>query len=306
MGYIKEELKKQKKIYKIMLNLLYYAQKIETTYAYKERLKREFKKYLGYTLNLDNPQSFNEKLQWLKTYYRNPIMAQCADKQGVRKIIIKEIGAQYLVPQYGVYNSSKEIRLEQLPDSFVLKPSHSSGRVILCHDKRKMDWPETFEKLDDWLKENYYYQSGEWVYKDIKPRIICEKFLTGEMIDYKFMCFFGEPKLLFTCSDRECGDLKVTFFDMEFKKLPFIRKYPSSDTIKKPYFFNEMIEISKKLSKKFPFVRVDFYENQGKLYFGELTFFPGGGFEWFSPVEWDYKLGAMLDLKKIDSMYIKR
>lgn len=188
----------------------------------------------------------------------------------------------------------------------MLKPNHSSGRVILCRDKEKLNKHDTSKKLTEWLKENFYYQNGEWVYKDIKPKIICEHLLQGEIIDYKFLCFHGVPRLLFTCSERETG-LKVTFFDMDFKRLPFIRKHPASDkVIKKPVFFEQMVKFAEILSQRFPFVRVDFYENEGQLYFGELTFFPGNGMEWFKPVEWDKKLGDLLDLSKVNTKYIIR
>lgn len=305
-------LKKIVKSNKTLYNLARFVQyKLEIIryyrikYCYISYLRKQFKKHIGYELNLDKPCTFNEKIQWLKCYYRDPIMTQCADKFAVREIIAKIIGEDYLTHLYGVYDSVDDIELDKLPNSFVLKPTHSSGRVIICTDKSKMNWKDEFAKLRKWMKRNYYYQNGEWVYKDIKPKIVCEKYLTGDMIDYKFMCFYGEPKLMFTCSERNKG-LKVTFFDLQFNKLPFIRKYPASDKVEKPKHFSDMIALSRKLAKEFPFVRVDFYENCGKIYFGELTFFPGNGMEWFEPIEWDKKIGDLLDLGKLNKAYIKR
>lgn len=297
---ITKSIKKMIKENPFIWNLYMIYRKYNFNKNYISVLKKDFKRRLGYELNLKCPETFNEKIQWLKAFYYDPIMTQCADKYEVREIIADQIGEQYLVPLYGVYDRAEDIPLRELPKEFVLKPNHASGHVILCHDKNSMEWDKEYKKLNRWLKENYYYQNGEWVYRDIKPRIICEHLLHGEMIDYKFMCFYGEPKLLFTCSERETG-LKVTFFDMNFHKLPFIRKYPSSNNIQKPEFFDDMVRCSKILSKRFPFVRVDFYENEGKLYFGELTFFPGNGMEYFEPEEWDKKIGDLLDLSKIDS-----
>jgi hypothetical protein len=268
-------------------------------YFFIHTIKRDFRKNLTYNLNIANPQTFNEKIQWLKVHYRNPIMSECADKVAVRDIVAEKIGKEYLTPIYGVWDSVDDININGLPNEFVLKPNHSSGRVIICKDKEVLDWNVEFAKLRKWMKDNYYYHNGEWVYKNIKPKIICEKLLSGAMIDYKFMCFHGEPRLLFTCSDRET-DLKVTFFDLEFNKLPFIRKYKSSNSMKRPQKFEKMIELSKVLAHDFAFVRVDFYENQGNIYFGELTFFPGNGMEWFEPIEWDEKIGDMLDLSRIE------
>jgi len=274
-------------------------------YRFRNTLEKDFYEKLGYRLNLERPKTFNEKIQWLKCYYSDSLMSQCADKIEARKLIGEWIGEKYLIPVYGIFDTVEDIRLGELPNSFVLKPTHTSGRVIICKDKKKINWNVEFKKVKNWLKENYYYQNGEWVYKDIKPKIICEQLLHGEIIDYKFMCFNGIPKLMFTCTERE-KNLKVTFFDLSFNRLNFIRKYPASDArIEKPQNWDLMIELSKKLSSRFPFVRVDFYENFGKLYFGELTFFPGNGFEKFYPDYWDEKIGELLDLDKVNKKYVK-
>jgi len=300
---LKNIIKSNALVYNFTIEILDIVKYVQIRFFYISTLKKNFYKHLGYSLDLEHPQTFNEKIQWLKCFYRDPIMTQCADKAAVREFVKNIIGERYLVPVYGIYDTVDEINIDELPNEFVLKPTHSSGRVIICQDKKKTNWSNESNKLRKWLGENYYYTNGEWVYKDIKPKIICEKLLSGEMIDYKFMCFHGEPQLLFTCSERE-KDLKVTFFDLQFNKLPFIRKYKSSNNVIKPINFEKMIEFSKLLASEFPFVRVDFYENEGKLYFGELTFFPGNGMEWFEPIEWDYKLGKLLDLSKVRKEYL--
>ncbi|HAS91453.1 MAG TPA: glycosyl transferase [Clostridiales bacterium] len=299
MERIKNYIIRRISLHNFCLSLLMAKRHFMFKHFFIHTTKQDFRKNLAYNLNLANPQTFNEKIQWLKVHYRNPIMSKCADKVAVRDIVAEKIGKEYLTPIYGVWDSVDDININGLPNEFVLKPNHSSGRVIICKDKEVFNWNVEFAKLRKWMKENYYYQNGEWVYKNIKPKIICEKLLSGSMIDYKFMCFHGEPRLLFTCSDRET-DLKVTFFDLEFIKLPFIRKYKSSNIVKKPQKFEKMIELSKVLASDFAFVRVDFYENQGNIYFGELTFFPGNGMECFEPIEWDKKIGDMLDLSRIE------
>lgn len=265
-------------------------------------LEVQFERMCGYKLNLDNPQTFNEKIQWLKLYYRNPLMTKCADKVGVREYIKEKIGEEYLVPIIGVYNSVDEIDFDTLPNKFVMKVNWGSGQNIIVTDKSKLDIKEAKEKLNNWMKleNNHYYNHFEWCYKNIQPKIVVEEFLDFEsdLIDYKIMCYNGEPQNLFTCSERNAG-LKVTFFDLNWKRLPFTRKYPSSSIdIKKPIFFDEMLQIARKLAEPFPFVRVDFYCVKNKLYIGEMTFFPGAGHEKFAPVEWDYKLGNMINLPK--------
>lgn len=301
--HIKKISKRNYKVYSLLHSILFWHRAFLIKYFYKYILKRDFKKYVGYELNLDTPRTFNEKIQWLKAYYRDPLMAQCSDKIAVRDIVSNVVGSKYLVDVLGYYKDPRAIDPSLLPKKFVLKTNHASGQVIVCKDKSMVDWCKAKRTLKRWLSENFFYSSGEWIYKDIKSKIICERLLEGDIIDYKFMCFHGEPQMLFTCSERNKG-LKVTFFDMDFNQLSFIRKYPSADNVKQPEKFNEMIGLARALAKDFPFVRVDFYENQGQVYFSELTFFPGNGMEWFEPLEWDYKLGEMLDLSKLDKRYV--
>ena len=267
-------------------------------------LKKAFRCYMGKELNLDNPQTFNEKLQWLKLYDRKPGYTTMVDKYAVKKYVADIIGEEYIIPTLGVWNHFDEIDFDKLPNHFVLKCTHDSGGIVICKDKNKLDLKSAKKKIEKCLKRNYYWSSREWPYKDVKPRIIAEPYMEDsnahELIDYKFMCFNGKVKCSFTCSERFSKDgLKVTFFDKDWNVMPFERHYPvSKNSPKKPINYDKMIQFSEQLSKGIPFVRVDFYEINGQLYFGELTFYPGGGFEEFTPEEWDYKLGDFLKLKK--------
>lgn len=265
-------------------------------------LKIMFKLALNKKLNISNPQTFNEKLQWLKLYDRKPLYTTIVDKYEVKEYIANIIGQEYIIPTLGIWYSVEEIELDKLPNQFVLKCTHDSGSIVICKDKSKLDFEATKKKLKKGLDRNLFWYGREWPYKDVKPRIIAEAYMEDfnahELIDYKFMCFNGVVKCSFTCSERftESG-LKVTFFDKDWNVMPFERHYPASkNPPKKPINYSKMLRFSKELSKGIPFVRVDFYEINGKLYFGELTLYPGCGFEEFTPEEWDYKLGSWLKL----------
>ena len=186
----------------------------------------------------------------------------------------------------------------------MIKCTHDSGGIVICRDKKIFDIKKAKKKINHSLKNNYFYHGREWPYKNVKPKIIIEKYMEDikqkELIDYKIMCFNGIPKLSFTCTERFKDELKVTFFDLDWNKLSFERHYSSSSKkIEKPKNYEKMLELSEKLSRDIPFVRVDWYEINGKLYFGELTFYPGNGLEEFTPEEWDLKLGGMIDLSKV-------
>ncbi len=261
-------------------------------------LKQQFKKYIGHRLHLNNPRTFNEKLQWLKLNCQNPLMTKCADKVGVRDYVKEKIGDKYLIPCLGVWDKAEDIDFDALPDRFVLKVNWGSGQNIIVKNKAELDIIETCSQLNTWLKteHNHYYNFFEWPYKDIKPKIIAEKYLdfAADLLDYKIMCYNGIPKNLFVCSERQSG-LKVTFFDLNWKRLPFTRKYPASKKkIERPKELAEMINIAKVLSEPFPFVRVDFFCHNNHLYVGELTFFPGAGLERFTPNKYDKIMGALL------------
>lgn len=270
----------------------------------KKYLEKAFECIMGKGLDLDNPRTFNEKLQWLKLYDRKPEYTIMVDKYAVKKYVADIIGEEYIIPTLGVWNNFEEIDFNKLPNQFVLKCTHDSGGLVICKDKNVLDLIKAKKKITKSLHNNFFFYGREWPYKNVKPRIIAEPYMEDnkvhELIDYKLMCFDGEVKCSFTCSERFSQEgLKVTFFDNDWKVMPFERHYPSSkNPPKKPLNFNKMLDFAKKLSIGIPFVRVDFYEINGLLYFGELTFFPGNGFEEFTPLEWDYKMGSWLKLPK--------
>lgn len=272
-----------------------------------EFLKRLFKSRLKYDLDLNNPKTFNEKLQWLKIHDRNPEYTTMVDKYKVRKYITDTIGEQYLIPLIAVYDKVEDIDFSKLPQKFVLKCNHNSGvGMCICKDKSKLNIRKVKKGLKKGLKQDYYLTGREWPYKNVERKIVCEKFMedkdSPDLKDYKFMCFNGEVKCSFVCSERFSAEgLKVTFFDRDWQVMPFIRHYPKSEKpIEKPKNYELMIELAEKLSKDIPFVRVDFYEVNGKVYFGELTFFPGNGLEEFEPEEYDRILGDYINLEKVD------
>ncbi len=257
---------------------------------------------MNYPLNLSNPRTFNEKLQWLKLYDRKPIYTLMVDKYAVKKYVADIIGEKYIIPTLGVWDKPEDIDWDALPYQFVLKCTHDSGGIVICRNKDILDKKSAMEKLRESLKSDYYLAGREWPYKNVPRRIIAEKYMddgTGELNDYKFMCYNGVCKNLFVCTGRAENDLKVDFFDLEWNHLPFIRKYPnSSKRIPKPDNLNDMVRIVESISRKseIPFARIDLYNIRNMIYFGEITLFPGNGIEYFNPQEWDYKLGEMINL----------
>ena len=291
-----------KKNLRKFISRLWHLELVQTFVPDRFYIKMQFRNFIGKELDLDNPKTFNEKIQWLKLYDRNPNYSKFVDKYEVRKYIAETIGEDHLIPLLGVYNSFDEIDFDQLPDQFVLKPTHTSGDIFICKDKSKINYPELKKMVNKWMKRKYYFEHREWPYKNIKPRIIAEKFMVDEsgydLKDYKIFCFNGEPKCLFVASERHSeSGMKMDFYDMDWNLMPFERKYPRSGIkIPKPKSFEQMVSFAKLLSMDFPFVRVDFYDINGHLYFGELTFYPGSGLEEFTPEEYDYLLGSWLKL----------
>lgn len=264
-------------------------------------LKIQYRAHIGKRLNFKNPTSFNEKLQWLKLYDRKPEYTIMVDKYLVKKYVSQIIGEEYIIPTIGVWKSPNEIEFNKLPTQFVLKCNHNSGGVIVCSDKSKLNISEAKKTLSASLKQDYYLFGREWPYKNVERRIIAEKYIedteNGELTDYKLMCFNGEVKCTFTCTERN-KNLKVTFFDNNWKRMPFERHYPASKKeIRKPENFDKMKQLAQLLSHNIPFVRIDFYEVKGKVFFGEMTFYPGCGYEEFTPKEWDEKLGSWIKIK---------
>jgi len=270
----------------------------------EEYLKLCFKQYIGKDLNLENPKTFNEKIQWLKLYDRNPEYTRMVDKYLVRDYIAKTIGPEYLIPLIGVWDHPDEIDFDNLPNQFVLKCNHNSGLgMCICKDKTKLNVNSVKNELKKGLSQDYYLTGREWPYKDVPRKIIAEKYMVDdsgyELKDYKLHCFNGTVKYTLVCSDRFSGlGERLTFFDREWSVMPLERRrYPKSEVeIKKPKSYEKMVELAEKLAKNIPFVRVDFYDVNGKIYFGELTFYPGSGFEEFVPYVWDENLGDCLVL----------
>lgn len=253
-------------------------------------------------MDIDNPKAFNEKLQWLKLYNRNPFYTKLVDKYKVREYIADKIGEEYLIPLLGVWDSPDDIDFDSLPNKFVLKCNHDSGGLSICRDKKTFDVNIAKKKLKKSLKTNYYYSGREWPYKNVPRKIIAEKYMTDEtgtnLRDYKFYCFDGKAKVVGIYQDRNT-DKETTgdFFDMDFNWLDFTFNMPNAKVKpSKPNHFEKMKEIAEILSKGIPHVRVDLYLSNDKIYFGELTFFDGSGFDKIEPFEWDVKLGSWINL----------
>lgn len=266
----------------------------------EELLKRRFYVCMKKELDLENPQTFNEKLQWLKLYDRKPEYTRMVDKLAVKQYIADVIGEEYVIPTLGVWDRFEDIDFDSLPDQFVLKCTHDSGGIVICRDKAKLDISKAKKRITASLKCDFYMRGREWPYKNVPKRIIAEKYLqdTAEdaLTDYKFFCFNGVAKIMYISKDHG-KDPRTNFFDMDFNPLPIRAKDPPSDIIPaKPENFELMERLATCLAKDIPFVRVDFYNIDGNVYLGELTFFHMAGFAKISPEEWDYKLGSWLNL----------
>ena len=266
-------------------------------------LRKAFRLNMGYELDLENPKTYNEKLQWLKLYDRKSEYTMMVDKYLVRDYIAKEIGEEYLIPLLGVWDNADDIDFDALPEQFVLKCNHNSGvGMCICTDKSKLNIAKVKAELTKGLKQDYYLANREWPYKNVPRKIIAEQYMVDEsgyeLKDYKFFCFNGQVKAMFIAKDRQKvgEETKFDFFDENFNHLPFTNGHPNA---KPPYFkpdkFEEMKALAERLSQNIPHVRVDFYNINGKIYFGELTFFHWSGMVAFDPEEWDYKLGEWIN-----------
>jgi len=268
----------------------------------KPYLKMVYRIKAGKKLNLKNPVTFCDKQNWLKVNDIHPEYTQLVDKIGVRDYIKEYFGKEYLFPIYGAWEHFDDIDFDDLPDKFVLKCNHDSGSVKVITDKSKINKSELKEFFETRLKMNSYVFGREYPYKDVKPLIYAEKYMVvdgeSDINDYKFFCFNGEPKIMFIATDRS-QDVKFDFFDMDFNHLDIVNIHEQSGLdIKKPKMFDEMKEFASKLSKGMKFVRIDLYEIAGKIYFGEFTFFHGGGFWPMNPEKWEYDLGKLIDIEK--------
>lgn len=252
-------------------------------------------------LDLDHPKTYNEKIQWQKIYDRNPLYPKLADKLAVREFVRERIGEQYLIPLLGKWKCFDDIDFDQLPNQFVLKCNHDCGSVIICRDKAAFDRIVAKKKLTAALKKNFYYQYAEWQYKDIEPCIIAEKYMHDEgkeeLSDYKFQCFSGKPY----CCRIDIGrfsDHRRNVYDMEWNLLPWQKGFykNTDEAVEKPKVWDEMTDVVTKLCRGLRQVRVDLYEVSGKIYFGEMTFTSGGGFEKFVPEKYDQIVGDLWDI----------
>ncbi len=253
-------------------------------------------------LDLKHPRTFNEKVQWLKLYDRKPIYTTMVDKFEVKKYVADIIGKEYIIPTLGVWDKFDDINFEKLPNQFVLKCTHDSGGLVICKDKKFFDYDKARQRIEKSMRNNYYLHTREWPYKNIKPRIIAEEYMedqeTKELRDYKFYTFNGKTKALFIATGRQSNEETCfDYFDTEFNHLPFTWGQPNAkETPKKPFNFEKMIDIANKLSAGIPHVRVDLYEVNTKIFFGELTFCDGSGMTPIEPYEWDLKLGDWINL----------
>lgn len=251
--------------------------------------------------NLKKPKTFNEKIQWLKLYNRNPEFSAMVDKYEVKKLISEKIGEEYLIPTLGIWDKIEDIDFDSLPEQFVLKCTHDSGGLVICKDKRELDIEAAKRKIKSSLDTNYYWHGREWPYKNVKGRIIAEKYMVDEsgveLKDYKVFNFNGEPKLIQVDFNRFIRHTK-NIYDTEWKYLDVAINYPTDPDveIKKPECLDKMLELAKVLSRNHPFLRTDFYVINGKIYFGELTFSPGSGFMKITPESFDLKMGSWITL----------
>lgn len=267
-------------------------------------IKWRFWLRMGKFPNLDNPQTFNEKLQWLKLNDRNPLYSTLVDKHAVKEYVADKIGVEYIIPTLGVWNNFDEIDFDRLPNQFVLKCTHDSGGVVVCKDKSKLDYTKAKNQLEDSLNTDYYLRTGrEWPYKNVPRRIMAEQYMedssTKELRDYKFFAFDGKVQFMYIASERqvEGEETKFDFYDENFNHLPFMWGHPNSKKkIEKPVCFDKMIELAEELAEGFSHVRIDFYEVDRQIYFGEYTFYTYSGMTPFTPKEWDRRFGDYIKL----------
>ena len=269
----------------------------------EEFLKKAFKLNIKKVLDLDNPQSFNEKIQWLKLYDRgNDSLTDTVDKYAVKKIIADKIGEQYVIKSYGVWDCFEEIDFEKLPNQFVLKTTHDCGGVVICKDKKTFNYEKAKKFLEEHLQRRYFYQAREWPYKNVKPRILAEEFVGREdecLVVYKVFCFGGNPRLIQVIQGDKSKDETIDYFDENWNLLPLRQNYPNSaNHLPKPNCLQEMLELSGKLSSHRCFLRVDWYVIDGQLKFSEFTYYSDAGFAKFEPEVWDYKRGEWIKLPK--------
>ena len=267
-----------------------------------------YRRAYGRFPSLRNPTTFDEKIQWYKLHYRKPVMATMADKFAVRAYL-EERGFGYLLNELQhTYERVEDIDFAQLPQSFVLKATHGTNMNIICPDKSQLDWEQSCQLMNSWLSTNHYQVGREWAYKNIKPQIICEDYLENkeynDLIDYKFYCYDGKPAVVWACTGRSSSDgVKYTAYDMDWQPISVNKGKPSNSfCVTMPDRFSDMQNIATELSQGFPFVRVDLYSVENKLFFGELTFYPDSGVVPFSPDHFNYFFGDLFQLSKCNEV----
>ncbi len=286
--------------------MMIYAKRFKKDLSLKDKkyiLEYQFKRRTGYKPNIDNPETFNEKLQWLKLYYHNPVMTTCADKYSVKSYVSEKVGAEHVVPLLGVWDKPEDIEFDKLPNQFVLKTTWGCGNNLIVKDKSKLNIEETRTIFKKWLniKKNHYYLSFEWGYKNIVPRIIAEEYV-GELGDnltcYKIFNFNSKPYLIQAVFDDKTSYETINYYDLNWNKLDLRQNFPNNENeMPKPKNLDKMLKLSEKLAQEFPyFVRVDFYEFGNKVLFSEFTFYSDNGMAKFQPEEWDKKLGKLIHL----------
>lgn len=269
-------------------------------------VRKSFELRMGKKVNLENPVTLNDKLQWLKLHDRRPIYTIMADKYRAREYITEKIGSEYTVPLYGVWKNVDDIDFDSLPDSFVIKCNHDCGGLSICRDKNTFDVESAKKKLSRSMSRNYYTIGREWQYKNIKPVILAEKLLFNSdgspLVEYDFFCFNGNVRMV-SCAwgERDRGEVHYNdFYDEHFNRLDLNCYYPSSDVIhEKPVWFDQMKELAVKLAGDRAFLRVDIYVCDNRPYIGELTFHHWGGMGAYEPIEWNSTLGSWLDISGV-------
>lgn len=265
-------------------------------------LKLLFRLKMGYKLNLKNPKLFSEKIQWLKLHNRDPLYSKLVDKYAVKQYVSEKIGREHIIPTLGIWKNANEIDFKKLPNQFVLKTTNGGGgNVVICNEKNFFSEKGAVAFLNKCLKKNIYATSKEWPYKNVPSRIIAEKYMedeSGELNDYKFFCFNGEPHFCQVIRNRFVKET-IDFYDLNWNHLPFVGLNPIAENgktpVARPICLSSMVHASKVLAKGMPFVRIDYYVIGGQFFFGEMTFYPASGFGYFRPDEWNAKLGDLLN-----------
>jgi hypothetical protein len=264
-------------------------------------LARRFKRTFGRRLDLRNPQTFNEKLYWMMLYYRPPLMSQLADKYAVRPYVAERVGPHILNELYGVWDHAADIDFSRLPDTFVLKVNWGWRMNLFCRDRATFDVETARRQLTAWMRRSHYWNTREWVYKDITPRVVCERLLIDPVwsspTEFVFSCFDGEPRFVRIHTDRATGPLGTDIFDAQWQKPPFVvNRTDSGRSTERPSNFDEMLDCARRLARGWPFVRVDFLGVEGRTVFGEMSWHPGAGTQVFIPDSYDRYWGRQLRL----------